>query len=60
MINWQQEKSIKNTIHLHGTNDEIFPFKNIKNCLSIQGANHSMIILRAKEIANIIQQILIS
>lgn len=60
VINWQQEKSIKNTIHLHGTNDEIFPFKNIKNCISIQDANHSMIILRAKEIANIIQQILIS
>lgn len=60
VINWQQENSLHNTIHLHGNKDEIFPIKNIKNCIIINHGNHSMIILKAKEIAKIIESIFFS
>jgi|TARA_R100000789_G_C3004453_1_gene149700 esterase/lipase len=59
-INWNQEKPLKNVLHIHGTKDEIFPFKNINNCIEIENGNHSMIILKAKEISNIIHEKLTS
>ncbi len=56
VVNWNQEKPNEGIIHIHGTDDNIFPFKNIKNCIKIENGNHSMIILKAKEISAIIHQ----
>lgn len=53
-INWSQTNAIKDIVHIHGNKDEIFPIKKIKNCIIIHNGNHSMIILKAKEIAKII------
>lgn len=55
-INWNQEKPLENITHIHGTEDEIFPIKNINNCIKIENGNHSMIIIRAKEISKIIHE----
>lgn len=55
-INWRQDKPMENILHIHGTEDNIFPFKNIQNCIKIEGGNHSMIILKAKQISKIIHQ----
>lgn len=57
-INWNQEKALENIIHIHGTHDEIFPLKNITNCIKIENGNHSMIIIKAKEISKIIDETL--
>ncbi len=59
-INWNQETPLTNITHIHGTKDEIFPFKNINNCIEIENGNHSMIILKAKEISKIIHETLTS
>jgi hypothetical protein len=56
VVNWRQEKPLENIVHIHGTDDNIFPFKNIKNCIEIKDGNHSMIILKAKQISDIIHQ----
>ncbi|MHB0756055.1 alpha/beta hydrolase [Polaribacter sp. M15] len=53
-INWDQEKPLKNITHIHGTKDEIFPIKSIQNCIKVKNGNHSMIIIKAKEISTII------
>lgn len=58
-INWNQEKPLDNVIHIHGSKDEIFPIKNITNAIEIENGNHSMIIIKAKEISSIIHQNLI-
>ena len=47
---------IKWSMHIHGAKDEIFPIKSIKNCIRIEDGNHSMIILKAKEISKIIHE----
>ena len=60
VINWQQENLIHDIYHIHGSKDEIFPIKNIKNSIIIEGANHSMIILKAKEISKIIEGVFFS
>lgn len=56
VINWDQETVMDNITHIHGTKDEIFPIKNIKNSIEIDGGNHSMIILKAKQISKIIHE----
>ena len=54
VLNWQQSDSLKNTIHIHGMNDHIFPIKNIKNCIPIENGTHIMILNKAKTISKIL------
>lgn len=55
-INWNQEDIIENITHIHGTKDEIFPIKNIQNAIEIENGNHSMVIIKAKQISKIIHE----
>ena len=56
VINWRQEKPSEGIVHIHGSDDYVFPVKNIKNFIEIKDGNHSMIILKAKQISKIIHQ----
>ncbi|MFC2109461.1 alpha/beta hydrolase [Bacteroidota bacterium] len=53
-IDWPQEKSLKDILHIHGTTDPIFPIKYIKDCIEIKKGSHVMIITKAKEISSIL------
>ncbi|ARN79368.1 alpha/beta hydrolase [Nonlabens spongiae] len=46
IISWQQIEPIKNLIHIHGDKDPVFPIKYIKNCITVPGGTHVMIIHR--------------
>ncbi len=48
IINWERSKVDKNVIHIHGTEDEVFSIKHIKNAIEIKGGTHIMIINRYK------------
>ena len=52
---WENRLIPDNYIHIHGTNDEIFPFKYIKPTHKIEGGTHYMIMDRAGEISEIIK-----
>lgn len=52
---WENRLIPDNYIHIHGTNDEIFPFKYIKPTHKIEGGTHYMIMDRAGEISDIIK-----
>ena len=56
VINWRQKEPMEGIVHIHGTEDNIFPFKNIKNCIKIDEGNHSMILLKPKQISKIIHE----
>ena len=58
IIKWQQTKPIINIVHIHGTNDAIFPIKNIQNTIKIKGGTHIMVLTKAKKISNIIDTVL--
>jgi len=60
IIKWEQTEKDQNITHIHGTDDQIFPIKNIKNCIKIEGGTHIMIITKAKKITKIINDILTS
>jgi hypothetical protein len=47
IVNWEQTKPIKDIIHIHGTNDLVFPSIYIKNAIFIKGGNHAMILRKA-------------
>ena len=58
IIKWQQTKPIINIVHIHGTNDAVFPIKNIQNTIKIKGGTHIMVLTKAKKISNIIDTVL--
>ncbi|MCH1558464.1 MAG: alpha/beta hydrolase [Flavobacteriaceae bacterium] len=47
IINWDQEKSLENIIHIHGTKDSIFPVSNIKNYIPVKNGGHAIILKNA-------------
>ena len=54
MLHWQQISPLKNTLHIHGNDDGVFPIKHIKNCVTIDKGTHIMILNKAKSISKII------
>lgn len=48
IILWDRETPDPNVIHIHGSSDEVFPMKYIKNCIVLEGGAHVMILNRAK------------
>lgn len=57
ILNWKNEKPLKNIIHIQGTKDHIFPLRYIKNnVIEIKNGTHAMILFKGREISNIIQQ----
>lgn len=48
ILNWTQEKPIAGVIHIHGTDDLVFPIKNIKDCERVPKGTHAMIVNRAR------------
>lgn len=48
MITWKRIKKDDNVIHIHGDSDEVFPIKNIKDCIIVKGGTHIMILNKYK------------
>jgi pimeloyl-ACP methyl ester carboxylesterase len=44
MLLWNRIKADKKVIHIHGDADEVFPIKNIKDCIVVKGGTHIMIL----------------
>lgn len=58
VLNWKQETPLKDIVHIHGTNDHVFPIKHINNAIEIKGGTHVMILTKAKQISKIIDKTL--
>lgn len=44
LILWERIYVDQNVIHIHGDADEVFPIKNIQNCIVVKGGTHIMIL----------------
>ncbi|HXR83386.1 MAG TPA: alpha/beta hydrolase [Hanamia sp.] len=56
IVNWKNEWSPKNVIHIHGDNDHIFPIKYIKNPqYIIHGGGHLLLMNNADEVNEILK-----
>lgn len=56
VLNWQQEQAIDQILHIHGTKDQVFPSKHIKNAIMLENGTHEIILTKAKEISKIIRE----
>jgi pimeloyl-ACP methyl ester carboxylesterase len=57
IVNWKNEWSSENTVHIHGTNDHIFPIKYIKNPeYVIRGGGHLLLMNNANEVNEILKK----
>ena len=60
VVHWPQTDVIPNITHIHGDADEIFPIKNIKDCIVIKRTGHVMMTLKkAKTISKIMMDTLV-
>jgi len=48
MIMWERTEVDTKVVHIHGDIDEVFPIKNIKDCIIIKGGTHIMILSKFK------------
>lgn len=56
LINWKNLDRIDNLIRIHGTHDKLIPLKSTKTVKLINGGEHFMIVDRAEEISEIINE----
>lgn len=54
VLKWEETSPLQNYIHIHGTDDHVFPVKHISNYIAVDGGTHDMIIFKAKKISKII------
>ncbi len=58
ILNWNRMSVNEKIVHIHGTNDNTLPIRNIKVDHAIEGGSHMMTLTRGEEINRLIQQIL--
>lgn len=58
---WLPENSItyKNMYHIHGTEDQIFPYHKIENAYPIEGGDHLMLVKKTDEMSHLLNSILL-
>ncbi|MBY0427145.1 MAG: alpha/beta hydrolase [Cytophagales bacterium] len=56
MMEWKQKIPIQGLIHIHGTNDKVFPSKHLRDFIPVEGGGHLMLLNRAHEISKIIKE----
>ena len=59
ITNWVPKYRTRNLYHIHGTEDQIFPFKNIKNVLPVEGGDHLMLVKKADTVSALLDSILL-
>ncbi len=58
MVCWDQEEAQEGLVHIHGDKDIVFPISNIKNCITVEGGTHVMIVNRARWFTKHLPQII--
>ena len=48
VVLWERVVPDENVIHIHGDADDVFPIKNIQNCIVVKGGTHIMILNKYK------------
>ncbi|HMW13519.1 MAG TPA: alpha/beta hydrolase [Chitinophagales bacterium] len=61
IVKWQgNEDYRKDILHIHGTKDEMFPYRNIQNAIPVQGGSHAMLLIQHKEVNELLKACLYS
>lgn len=58
ITNWIPRKRCNNLFHIHGTKDQIFPYKLVSGIYTIDNGDHLMVMRKADEVSRILREIL--
>jgi hypothetical protein len=59
VILWDRTVADGKVIHIHGDKDDVFPIKNIQNCIVVKGGTHIMILNKYKWLNEHLPQIIL-
>lgn len=59
ITNWIPRNKSKHLYHIHGTEDQVFPYELIKNAFPIEGGDHLMVLKKANVINPILNGLLL-
>lgn len=48
VILWERTIADEKVVHIHGDDDDVFPIKQIQNCIVVKGGTHAMILVKYK------------
>jgi len=55
IVNWSGTEDYRSDIiHIHGTRDKMFPYKNIADAIPIEGGSHNMILTEQERITQML------
>jgi len=60
LINWKPRSPLIDPIHIHGTNDRVFPHENIKADFLVENGPHFMVYSHHREVSAILNDIIVS
>ncbi|MBC5841280.1 alpha/beta hydrolase [Flavobacterium sp. F-380] len=60
VILWDRTEIDESVVHIHGDLDDVFPIKNIKNCIVVKGATHILILSKYKWLNAHLPQIILN
>ena len=59
IVQWQPSQQYRSDIiHIHGTNDQLFPFSKIKNAILIKNGSHVMNITMSEQVNRVLLEVL--
>lgn len=55
IVNWEGKKDYSSDIvHIHGTRDAMFPIKNIRNAIKVEGGTHNMLLSNPEDVTQML------
>jgi len=60
IVHWSHMERLSDLVHIHGSNDHLLPFRYVKADYMIKNGGHLMVMNRADEVNNILQEVLLS
>jgi pimeloyl-ACP methyl ester carboxylesterase len=58
MVNWNRVEADNSIYHIHGDLDAVFPIKNIKHVMILEGGTHIMILNKGSKVSKMLQNII--
>lgn len=59
ITHWVPDNKSKHLYHIHGTQDQIFPYDRLKNVFPVEGGDHLMVVKKADVVNSLLDSILL-
>ena len=55
---WENNITVENITHIHGTSDKLLPYKKVKADYTINGGTHLMVMNNPEEISDLLKKLI--